>query len=264
MFFSTNAKKHWQKTASGICYKLYTNDKSQARPKIGDYIWMHLVKYSTTKKEIFNTRIFDVGNGVEMQLKAAQKQVDVTEIFTHMGKGDSALVKIPCHLLDSNGSKKKHYTFRLQLIDFSTKEAYEKVQWEKEFLQAQADSLVMIEYLSMHNMLDALKDAAGNYFVRQIRGTGAQLQIGDSVQLHYIGKLTTDFEFDNSYGRKQTLAFVVGKQQVIEGLDKGICNFYYGDKGILLIPSRLAYGDKSVGKIPANAVLVFDIDILPK
>ena len=34
--------------------------------------------------------------------------------------------------------------------------------------------------------------------------------------------------------------------------------FKKGGKGILLIPSALGYGDKSVGNIPANSVLIFE------
>ena len=49
---------------------------------------------------------------------------------------------------------------------------------------------------------------------------------------------------------------------MIDGLDKGIQNFYIGDIGLLIIPSKLGYGDKEVGKIPANSVLIFEIEIL--
>ena len=45
------------------------------------------------------------------------------------------------------------------------------------------------------------------------------------------------------------LLFKVGAKG-IDGLDKGITNFNFGDKGMLIIPSRLVYKDKEVGKIP--------------
>ena len=70
-------------------------------------------------------------------------------------------------------------------------------------------------------------------------------------------------KFDNTYDRKQTLNFIRNKKQVIEGLDKSLVHFFYGDKGIIIIPSRLAYGDKEVGKIPQNSVLFFEVEILP-
>jgi peptidylprolyl isomerase len=85
---------------------------------------------------------------------------------------------------------------------------------------------------------------------------------GDSIRIHYIGRLANGRAFDDSYERNQPLPFVVGKRQVIDGLDKGIRNFHRGDKGILIIPSRSAYGDKEVGKIPPNSVLVFEVEIL--
>jgi len=49
---------------------------------------------------------------------------------------------------------------------------------------------------------------------------------------------------------------------VIDGLDKGILHFHFGDKGTIIIPSSLAYGDRLVGAIPANSVLLFDVEIL--
>ena len=67
--------KKWKQTPSGIYYKIYTNDSLKAKPVYGDHIWMHLRKNSLKKKEIFNTRIFDVEKGVEMDYKKNGKTV---------------------------------------------------------------------------------------------------------------------------------------------------------------------------------------------
>lgn len=260
--YSINVKK-MKHTASGIYYKIYTNDSSKVKPVYGDHIWMHLRKYGLKGKEVFNTRIFDVNNGVEMEFKKPEKKADVTEIFSLMGIGDSALVMIPGKLLDSNARGKKYFSYQLNLINFKTKDAYQYEKNEHAKLQLILDSLSIADYIRNNDLHDCTADAYGNWFLRKQKGNGPMVHGMDSVTIHYIGRLTNNKEFDNSYERKQTFSFVVGKKQVIEGLDKGIQNFYHGDKGLLLIPSRLAYGDKEVGKIPANSVLVFEFEIMP-
>src|SRR3954468_16820123 len=104
VLFSSNNKK-WKHTVFGISYKIYTNDTSKEKPVYGDHIWMHLQKFGLNNKEMFNTKIFDTKTGVEMDFKKPEKSGDVTEIFSLMGRGDSALVAIPAHLTDSNGDK---------------------------------------------------------------------------------------------------------------------------------------------------------------
>ena len=260
VLFSINKKK-WKQTKSGVYYKVFTNDTAKAKPVYGDHIWMHLKKFSPKNKEIFNTKIFDTRNGVEMDFKKPEKPGDVIAIFSMMGKGDSALVKVPENLLDSNGNKKRFYTFRLSLVDFKTRIVYQDEIAKHYKQQIALDSLAIDDYIKSNDLNQCRQDEHGNWFLVKQHGTEKLIKDSSSVQIHYKGKLLNGLEFDNSFDRNQTLSFIVGKKQVIEGLDKGIQNFYIGDKGILIIPSRLAYGDKEVGKIPPNSVLIFEIEI---
>jgi len=255
-------KKKWKQTPSGVYYQLFTNDSLKEKPVYGDHIWMHLRKFSPKQKEIFSTRVFDMKNGVEMDYKKPAKESDVTAIFLLMGKGDSAVVRIPARFIDSNGCDKKYYVYHLNLLNFKRKEQYESDRQQQYKQQMNSDSLTVVDYLKIHNLLDASVDTFGNTFFCKQHGSGRRVAVGDTVEIHYVGKLANGVEFDNSYNRKQLLSFVVGKKQVIEGLDKGIRNFYIGDKGLLIIPSRSAYGDREVGRIPQNSVLIFEIEII--
>ena len=122
--------------------------------------------------------------------------------------------------------------------------------------------MAIADYIKNNDLHQCKQDEYGNWFLLKQHGTEKSVKESDSVTIHYKGKLTNGNEFDNSYDRKQPFKFIVGKKQVIEGLDKGIQHFYAGDKGILIIPSRLGYGDKEVGKIPANSVLIFELEVL--
>lgn len=261
--FSCN-KKQWKKTADGIYYKISTDDTNKVKPKYNDYVWMHLKKYESKKKELFNTRIFDKDKGVEMQLKYSDKKGEIAPFFLLLGKGDSVVIRIPKNLLDSNGSAKKYYTYQLNLIDFKPLAIYEYEQKEKYEQQVIIDSLAISDYLSNENLKDFTKDENGVWYKITANTFDNPVSANDAISIHYKGRLLNKEEFDNSFDRKLPLSFVLDKKQVIEGLDKALLHFKYGEKGVIIIPSRLAYGDKEVGKIPANSVLIFEIEIFPQ
>lgn len=67
-------------------------------------------------------------------------------------------------------------------------------------------------------------------------------QQGDSVRIHYTGRLEDGTTFDSSEGR-EPLEFVAGEQQVITGLDKAILQMSEGESRTVTIPPDEAYGD---------------------
>jgi len=93
-------------------------------------------------------------------------------------------------------------------------------------------------------------------------GKGEMPQPGDKVTVHYTGKLTNDTVFDSSVKRGQPFSFVLGQGQVIKGWDEGIALLHKGDKATLVIPPQLGYGEQSTGKIPANSILIFEVELI--
>ncbi|AIE88166.1 FKBP-type peptidyl-prolyl cis-trans isomerase [Fimbriimonas ginsengisoli] len=93
-------------------------------------------------------------------------------------------------------------------------------------------------------------------------GHGRSVQAGDSVQVHYIGKLTDGKKFDSSYDRGQPMPVTVGRG-VIPGFTMGLLGMKEGEKRRVTIPSALGYGERGAGGvIPPNADLVFDLEIV--
>ncbi len=97
-----------------------------------------------------------------------------------------------------------------------------------------------------------------------ITGSGPGAQAGDVLRVEYRGTLLDDptVVFDESYGRTTPFAMTLGAGQVIAGWDTGLLGMQVGGKRELTIPPELAYGNQAVGKIPANASLVFEIRLL--
>lgn len=70
-----------------------------------------------------------------------------------------------------------------------------------------------------------------------------QVKSGDTVKVHYHGKLTDGTTFDSSEGR-EPLEFEVGSGMVIAGFDNGVTGMIIGEKRTIHIPVEEAYGEK--------------------
>ena len=101
----------------------------------------------------------------------------------------------------------------------------------------------------------------GVQVVKTRPGEGARN--GDVVFVHYSGKLTDGMKFDSSYDRNEPISIVLGSGQVITGLEEGLLGGEVGEKRTLTIPPKLAYGAEGrPPKIPPNATLVFDVELM--
>ncbi len=93
-------------------------------------------------------------------------------------------------------------------------------------------------------------------------GTGAAAKAGDSVEVHYTGRLSDGTQFDSSVGKK-AFAFPLGGGRVIKGWDEGVAGMKVGGKRKLVIPAVLGYGARgAAGVIPPNAELTFEVELL--
>ncbi len=66
---------------------------------------------------------------------------------------------------------------------------------------------------------------------------------GDTVQVHYTGKLENGEVFDSSYERGEPLSFQVGSGQMIKGFDAGVVGMSIGEKKTITIEAKDAYGE---------------------
>jgi peptidylprolyl isomerase len=93
-------------------------------------------------------------------------------------------------------------------------------------------------------------------------GSGPAVKNGDLISVHYEGKLLSGKKFDSSRDRKQTFNFTVGKGEVVPGFDKGVVGMKKGGVRLVRIPPMAAYGAQPNGAIPANSVLLFEIEVI--
>ena len=105
--------------------------------------------------------------------------------------------------------------------------------------------------------------ASGLRYIEMVEGTGDEAKTEMQVNVHYTGYLMEGKKFASSFDSNEPLPFHLGAGEVIQGWDEGVASMKVGGHRKLIIPSQLAYGTRGIpGLIPADATLVFDIELL--
>jgi len=82
----------------------------------------------------------------------------------------------------------------------------------------------------------------------------------NKVTVHYHGTLLDGTVFDSSIDRGEPITF--GLNQVIKGWTEGVQLMVIGEKTRFFIPSKLAYGNQSMGAIKGGSTLIFDVELV--
>jgi len=105
--------------------------------------------------------------------------------------------------------------------------------------------------------------ASGIRYIIQKQGTGNKPARGQTVSVHYNGKLLNGTVFDDSNLRGRPIEFQAGTGKVIEGWDEMVMDMRVGEKRLVIIPPEKGYGDRAVGGvIPASSFLIFEMELI--
>jgi peptidylprolyl isomerase len=89
-----------------------------------------------------------------------------------------------------------------------------------------------------------------------------KIKDGDTVKVHYTGKLENGDVFDTSRER-EPFEFTVGDKAVIPGFEKGVVGMEVGDTKTIEIPPEEAYGAKQDELVVEVKKSEFPDDITP-
>jgi len=132
---------------------------------------------------------------------------------------------------------------------------------EKQKVAAEKNLKAGEDFLAANAKKNGVKTTASGLQYKVIKtGTGATPKPTDTVKVHYEGTLIDGTVFDSSVQRGQPVTFPVGG--VIPGWTEALQLMKVGDKWQLFIPARLAYGERGVGPIGPNSMLIFEVELL--
>jgi len=92
------------------------------------------------------------------------------------------------------------------------------------------------------------------------QGDGKKPTLDDKVVCNYRGTLLDGKEFDSSYKKNQPATLPV--KGLIKGWSEALQLMPVGSKWQIFIPPQLAYGERVVGGVAPNAMLIFEVELV--
>lgn len=121
------------------------------------------------------------------------------------------------------------------------------------------DSVIIRDYLTANN-LTATLDSTGLFYSIITPGNGVDSvkYFESEINVLYTGRLTNGTVFDSTgiTPRKFTVKSVIGGWQI------AVTKITKGGKLRLYLPSYFGYGPRALPGIPANSVLIFDMEMV--
>jgi FKBP-type peptidyl-prolyl cis-trans isomerase FkpA/FKBP-type peptidyl-prolyl cis-trans isomerase FklB len=157
----------------------------------------------------------------------------------------------------SSGKASRMKPAEMQQALMKLQESLMKKQQE----QAEQNKKEGTEFLEKNKTATGVKTLpSGLQYIVEKEGTGKTPGPNDVVKAHYKGTLINGQTFDSSYDRGQPAEFPVSG--VIKGWTEALQMMKVGGKMKIFVPPDLGYGASARPGIPANSVLVFDIELL--
>ena len=269
--FSTKALCQDYKEVDGLKYKIFNPHKGP-KPQMGDKAMSDMIVYDDNNTLLFNS--IEKHQLIPIPIMKSQFKGDIIEGVQLLSVGDSAeflissdsIIKIARAAGQSSSLKPgSHMRYILVLRSISTQAdqaAEMKAQVAKGNEQAAIDEGIIKDYIKANKIEGMQRTYDGLYYKITTEGTGPAAQNGQGITAHYTGKFLDGKVFDSDAGRPGPgLSFTLGRHAVIEGWDEAFGLMRKGSKAMLIIPSKLAYGPNANGPIPANAVLMFDVEL---
>jgi FKBP-type peptidyl-prolyl cis-trans isomerase len=266
-------KNRVQVTDNGLKYQIHEQSEGTRKGKVGDILTLHLTLMNNKDSVLRDTH--KEGAPFQMLLQVPPFKGSYEEGLTMLGKGDSATFYVSADSLFTRAmqplppgvQKGTDIGIAVKVMNVQTEEEYKKTQAAEFEKQKGIDAKVISDYLAKSGLAGkAQKTESGVYYIVTQPGSGPTPNRGDVVQVHYTGKLMNGKVFDSSRTNPQAggkpAQFQVGVGMVIPGWEEGVMKMHKGEKATLIIPSGLAYGPRGNPSIPANSVLLFDIELM--
>ena len=228
-------------TASGLQYKI-TQKGIGEKPEVGDMVSVHYTG-KLTNDSVFDSSI-KRGEPITFTLGKGQVIKGWDEGIALMHVGDKAVFTIPAQL--GYGSQAQGTIPANSTLIFDV-ELMKIVKAPKPYDVKGKDTIALADGLKI---------------IKLNTTNGDQVKKGGIVSIQYSAFLSTGEMFDSSIPRGQSLDFPIGDNAVFAGLELGLQQMKVGEKAKLLIPSKLGFGSRQTGNIPANSDLIFDVEVV--
>jgi len=263
-------------TDVGLFYEI-TKEGAGRKPKMGDYLALNF------KGKLLDGTTFEASDPDDpFVFQVGYRQVirgwDLG--IREFSVGSQGIIYIPPNLgYGKRGAGQQvppnaPLQFEVEVLKILSEQEYDEYMEELERKEQAAyeaeinaqfikDKKLIQEY-ALSQKLRTKRTSSGLSYVITKKGKGENAKVDDELEVTYEGYLLNGKPFDATKG-KETYKFPLGNRKVIQGWEEGLLHFAEGSEGILIIPSKMAYGPRAIYEenvaIPANSVLVFKIKV---
>ncbi|MDE2392243.1 MAG: FKBP-type peptidyl-prolyl cis-trans isomerase [Cytophagales bacterium] len=253
----------------GVKIQKHEHDDSAAKLKEGDIITFDLVIKNDADSTIKDSR--KEGKPLQDLVPPAAPAGAFKGSFENglrlLSVGDSATIFVPVDSLFKDANQPvPPFLKRGTDVRFivKIKKSQSRAEFEKEMAKLSAEQTgkdaKLIEAYVANSGKKFTKTSTGLYASISNPGVGEGPKMGESWEVNYIGTFLDGKEFDKGAGVAMP---PVG--QLVPGFNEALMLLKKGGKGTFVIPSALGYGAQGAApRIPANAILVFELEVLSK
>ena len=224
---------------------------SDEKPVLENFVTINYTGY------LLDGTVFDSNGETPVTFPLANLIEGWQEGIPHFGKGGKGKLIIPPSMgygeRDSGPIPGNSVlVFDIEVFDFSNTPPPPVIVKTGDF------SPQIKEYITEKGIEGMEETESGLFMSIENAGSEEKPGLGDFLTLTYTGYLLDGTVFD---GTEEAITFSFPMSQLILGWQEAIPSLGKGGKAKLIMPPYLGYGDNDMGDIPANSILVFDLEI---
>jgi FKBP-type peptidyl-prolyl cis-trans isomerase len=249
----------YDKTTTGLYYKLYKVSKDTVKAKLGDWVSLNM-SYKYKDSTLFNSKTA-MGTPVRFQLPASEFKGDIYEGIRMLSPGDSADFIINA---DSLFTKTFRQPQRPPFIDSNSVVHFYitmlSIDSPATMMKKEDDALA--KYIT-DNKITVAPLASGLYFIETLAGKGAKIDSGVWVKAHFSVNLIDGKKVFSTEERGEPMEFEFGKTFDTPGFEEGVSKMLKGGKATLIVPSKIAFGETGRGAmVPPYSTVIYTVEIV--
>jgi len=260
MFWGCTSKyAGFDKTQSGLYYKLSKVSKDTIKPKTGDWVSLNM-SYKYKDSLLFDNKKA-MGTPIRFKLPNSDFKGDLYEGIRLMSKGDSAEFIINADSLFMKTFQQKK---RPAFIDTNSVIRFyvTLISMDSPAILLKNEEEALKKYLT-EQKIEVAPTPSGLYFIETQTGKGIKIDSGKWVSVHFKVSLVDGKQIFSSYDRGEPLSFEFGKRFDTQGFEEGVSMMTKGGKAKFIVPSSLAFGEMGRGTIvPPYATIVYEVEII--
>jgi FKBP-type peptidyl-prolyl cis-trans isomerase len=240
-----------QKTDEGLYYVITKANPTGRKPATGD-----LITLNNTVSRLDGFKL-DTTNSTIKTFSPYNVAANFATVFAkYMNEGEKATFIIPSSFLAGGDTDQPNLP------------AYSPVKFDFSLLNLKNEEEQIENYVA-DNKLVVTKTTSGlRMAITNPIPAGKPLVAGQNITVKYAGKLLYYSSIKDAAGKPTTtfdagtLSLTLGAGNFIKGFSEGVALLKVGEKGIVIMPSSLGYGDTGNGNILPKAPLAFELEII--